>query len=117
MTGTPRGDCAGPTTLALKIGGSAPSSGPFRLAVCVLGTGRNSVSTPALFFTPISYFKKSHRVCVHQKGPVNADLNHMSVRASTPDTAHGLTRSENALGTACQAGLTPPVFCFFLFEL
>ena len=33
-------DCAGSTTLALKLGGSAPLSGPFRLAMCVLGTGR-----------------------------------------------------------------------------
>ena len=28
------------TIPALKLGGSAPSSGPFRLAVCVLGMGR-----------------------------------------------------------------------------
>ena len=45
MTGTPREDCVGSTTPALKLGGSAPSSGPFRLAACVLGTGRNFVST------------------------------------------------------------------------
>ena len=45
LTGTSREDCAESATLALKLGGSAPSSGPFRLAACVLGTGRNSVST------------------------------------------------------------------------
>ena len=46
LTGTSRENCAGSTTLALKLGGSpAPSSGPFWLATCVLGTGRNSVST------------------------------------------------------------------------
>ena len=45
LTGTPREDCAGSTTPALKLGGSAPSSGPFRLATCVLGTGQNSMST------------------------------------------------------------------------
>ena len=33
-------ECVGSTTLALKLGGSAPSSGPFRLAACVLGTGQ-----------------------------------------------------------------------------
>ena len=40
-----REDCVGSTTLALKLGGSAPLSVPFRLAACVLGTGRNFVST------------------------------------------------------------------------
>ena len=41
-----REDCAGLTTLALKLGGSAPSSGPFWLAACVLSTGRKfSVNT------------------------------------------------------------------------
>ena len=38
LTGTSQEDCAGSTTLALKLGGSAPSSGPFRLAACVIGT-------------------------------------------------------------------------------
>ena len=33
-------DCIGSTTLALKLGGSAPSSRPFRLAACVLDTGQ-----------------------------------------------------------------------------
>ena len=45
LTGTPWEDCIGSTTPALKLGGSASSSGPFRLAACVLGTGQNSVST------------------------------------------------------------------------
>ena len=38
LTGTSREDCAGSTTLVLKLGGSAPSSGPFWLAACDLGT-------------------------------------------------------------------------------
>ena len=45
LTRMPREDCAGSTTPALKLGGSAPSSGPFWLAMCVLGMGQNSVST------------------------------------------------------------------------
>ena len=40
LTSTSREECTGLTTLALKLGGSALSSGPFRLAACVLGTGR-----------------------------------------------------------------------------
>ena len=40
LTGMSREDWAGSTTLALKLGGSAPSSGPFWLAACVLGMGQ-----------------------------------------------------------------------------
>ena len=40
LTGTPREDCAGSTIPVLKLGGSTPSSGPFQLAACVLGTGQ-----------------------------------------------------------------------------
>ena len=43
-----REDCVGSTSLVLKLGGSAPSSGPFWLAVCVLGMGQNSMSTDGL---------------------------------------------------------------------
>ena len=35
-----REECTGLTTPVLKLGGSAPSSEPFWLAACVLGTGR-----------------------------------------------------------------------------
>ena len=35
-----REECAGSTTLVLKLGRSAPLSGPFRLAACVLDTGQ-----------------------------------------------------------------------------
>ena len=41
MTGTSQEECAGSIIPALKLGGSvAPSSRPFQLAACVLGTGR-----------------------------------------------------------------------------
>ena len=40
LTGTSRVECTGSITLALKLGGSAPSSRPFWLATCVLNTGR-----------------------------------------------------------------------------
>ena len=40
LTGTSREDYARSTIPALKLGGSTPSSGPFWLAACVLGTGR-----------------------------------------------------------------------------
>ena len=36
----PRVEHAGSTIPALKLGGSTPSSGPFRLAACVLGMGQ-----------------------------------------------------------------------------
>ena len=41
LIGTSWEECAGSTIPALKLGGStAPSCRPFRLAACVLGTGR-----------------------------------------------------------------------------
>ena len=41
LTGTSREECIGSTASALKLGRSiAPSSRPFQLAVCVLGTGK-----------------------------------------------------------------------------
>ena len=38
LTGMPREDCVGSTIPMLMLGGSAPSSGLFWLAACVLGT-------------------------------------------------------------------------------
>ena len=44
----------------LKLGGSAPSSGPFRLAACVLGTGQNSMSIDVLSKTFVDYLLTSY---------------------------------------------------------
>ena len=68
LTGMSREDCAGSTTLALKLGRSAPSSRPFRLAACVLGTEAkilcwhmhiNQTSILIIRFSDIWYDKRS----------------------------------------------------------
>ena len=57
------------TTLGLKLGGSpAPSSGPFWLATCVLGTGQNFVSTH--ISSTLSGTQTHNRLMVHNNNDI-----------------------------------------------